>query len=99
MPFGHCNTPSTFQTTINAVLHDLLDKGVIAYNEDILIDTETEREHVQLVQKIPPELPEAKMCVSIKKSSLHVSEVEYLGYHISAEEITMSLDKVIVVGE
>lgn len=99
MPFGLCNAPSTFQAMINAVLHDLLDEGVIAYIDDILIYSETEQEHVQLVRKVLQRLREAKLCVSIKKTSFQGSEVEYLGYHISAEGITMSLDKVKAVGE
>ena len=36
----------------------------------------------------------AKLCYSIKKSDIHVQEIEFLGYHISPEEISMSTAKV-----
>lgn len=99
MPFGLWTAPSTFQAMINAVLHHLLDEGVIAYIDDILIYSETEEEHIRLVKKVLQRLREAKLCVSIKKSSFHASDVESLEYHISAEEITMSLDKVKALGD
>ena len=36
----------------------------------------------------------AKLCYSIKKSDIHVREIEFLGYHISPEGISMSTAKV-----
>lgn len=45
MRCGLCNAPSTFQAMINAVLHDLLDVGVIAYINDIVIYCKAEEEH------------------------------------------------------
>lgn len=52
MLFKSCNVTSTLQAVINAVLQDLMNEGVIAYIDDILIYTEIEKEHVQLVQQV-----------------------------------------------
>jgi len=52
MPFGLCNATSTFQSVINDVFSDMLDVGVIAYMDDILIYTETVEEHVALVSRV-----------------------------------------------
>jgi hypothetical protein len=46
MPFGLCNALFFFQAMMNEVLHDLLDQGVIAYIDDILIYSENMRHHV-----------------------------------------------------
>src|SRR5205085_11575967 len=43
MPFGLCNAPSTFQSMINDVFHDLLAEGVVVYLDDILIYNEDEK--------------------------------------------------------
>jgi len=51
MPFGLCNAPSTFQSMINDVFRDMLDVGVIACMDDILIYTETVEEYVALVRR------------------------------------------------
>ena len=45
MPFGLTNAPSTFQDMMNHIFSDILDLGVIAYTDDILIYTKKEEEH------------------------------------------------------
>jgi len=94
MPFGLCNAPSTFQGMINDVFRDMLDVGVIAYMDDILIYSETIEEHVAMVRKVMDTLRKAGLCVSIKKSTFHVREVEFLGYKISDHGISMTTKKV-----
>ena len=94
MPFGLCNAPSTFQSMINDVFRDMLDVGVIAYMDDILIYTETVEEHVARVRRVMERLRKTRLCVSIKKSSFHQREVEFLGYKISDEGISMTSTKV-----
>jgi len=70
---------STFQRMINDAFLDMLDVGVIAYIDDILIYSETIEEHVGMVRKVMDRLQKAGLCVSIKKSTFHVREVEFLG--------------------
>ena len=94
MPFRLCNTPSTFQSMINDVFHDLLDEGVVVYLDDILIYNEDEKSHIELVRRVMERIRKAKLCCSIKKSCIHASEIEFLGYHISAKGISMSTAKV-----
>ena len=94
MPFGLCNPPSMFQSMINDVFRDMLDVGVIAYMDDILIYTETVEEHVALVRRVMERLRKACLCVSIKISSFHQHEVEFLGYKISDKGISMTSTKV-----
>jgi len=93
MPFGLCSAPSTFQSMINDVFRDMLDVGVIAYMDDILIYTETVEEHVALVREVMEWLRKTRLCVSIKKSSFHQQEVEFLGYKISDRGISMTSTK------
>jgi hypothetical protein len=97
MPFGLCNAPGTFQAMINKVLQEILDEGVIVYIDDILIYSEDEETHIALVKKVLELLRKNHLCASIKKSVFHASEVEYLGYHISSEGISMSPKKVMTI--
>jgi hypothetical protein len=94
MPFGLCNAPSTFQSMINGIFRDLLDEGVIAYLDDILIYSEDEQSHIDLVRRVMERIRKAKLCVSINKSVIHQREVVFLGYHISENGISMTSDKV-----
>ena len=94
MPFGLCNAPSTFQSMINDVFHDLHDEGVVVYLDDILIYSEDEKSHINLVRRVMERIRVAKLCCSIKKSDIHVREREFLAYHISPEWLSMSTAKV-----
>jgi len=94
MPFELCKASSTFQSMINDVFRDVIDVGVIAYMDDILIYTETVEGHVALVRRVMERLRKAGLCVSIKKSSFHRWAVEFLGYKISDRGISMTSTKV-----
>jgi len=94
MPFGLCNAPATFQSMINDVFHDLLDEGVVVYLDDILIYSEDEKSHIDLVRRVMERIRKAKLCCSIKKSDIHAQKIEFLGYHITPEGISMSQAKV-----
>ena len=50
MFFDLCNSPATFQTIINYIFHNLINKGkVIVYMDDIMIFTKTLDKHRQIV--------------------------------------------------
>jgi len=79
---------------INDVFRDMLDVRVIAYMDDRLIYTETVDEHVALGRRAMERVRKARLCVSIKKSSFHYREVEFLRYKISDRGIPMTSTKV-----
>jgi len=94
MPFGLTNAPSTFQDMMNHVLSDVLDMGVLAYMDDILIYAKTEEEHDRLVQEVLRRLQENGLAVSLEKCVWKAQEVEFLGYMIGRDGIKMSNEKV-----
>jgi len=94
MPFGLTNAPSTFQDMMNHVLSDVLDIGVLAYMDDILIYAKTEEEHDRLVQEVLGRLQENGLAVSPEKCVWKTQEVEFLGYMIGRDGIKMSNEKV-----
>src|SRR5437763_14053880 len=79
---------------MNYVLDDLIDKGVIVYINNILIYTETEEEYIQLVMKVLELLHDAGLCVTLEKSVFHAQRVEFLGYIIGIDRVTMSKEAV-----
>src|SRR5436190_13801076 len=94
MPQGLCNVLAAFQRMMDTVFAGIVDNGVIIYLDDILIYSETEEEHMELVKEVLSRLRKYNLCAAIKKSYFHVSEVEFLGYMISPEGISMSERKV-----
>jgi hypothetical protein len=49
MPFGLTNTPAIFQTMINEILWEHLDKFVVVYFDDILIYSEIFEKHKKYI--------------------------------------------------
>src|SRR5207237_6069155 len=94
MPFVLCNAPATFQSMIKDIFRDVLDEGVIAYMDDILIYSETIEEDVSLVRRVMERLRKARLCVSIKKSTFNQQQNEFLGYLLSDKDISMTEAKV-----
>ena len=92
--FPLCNVPAMFKSMMDNILHDPLDDGVIVYIDDILIYSENEKTHVKLVQEVLLRLDKAGLGVNLKKSSFHITKVEFGGYIISEQGIEMSAAKV-----
>ena len=53
MPMGLTNVPATFMRTMNNLLVDMLDKGVIVYLDDMLIYSTTAEQHSELLEGVP----------------------------------------------
>jgi len=52
MFFGMTNSPATFQAMMNKILRDIINEGkVAAFMDDMLVGTETEEEHNEIVEE------------------------------------------------
>jgi len=68
MFFGMTNSPAIFQTIMNKILRDLINKGkVTAFIDNILVGTEMEEEHNEIVEKILKRLEENDLYVKPEK--------------------------------
>jgi len=94
MPFGLTNAPSTFQDMMNYVLSDMLDVGVLAYMDDILVYADTEEAHDRTVKEVLKRLQSNRLAFSPEKCIWKATEVEFLEYIIGRNGIRMSEDKV-----
>ena len=53
MFFGMINLPAIFQTMMNEILRDIINKGkVAAFVDNVLVETETEKEHNEIVEEV-----------------------------------------------
>ena len=94
MPFGLTNAPSVFQRYANEVLKQYIDRGVVAYIDDILIYFKTEEELVDLIKKVLKKLLDNSLCVTAKKCVFHAPQVKFVGYTIGQNNMKMSENKV-----
>ena len=97
MPFGLTNGPASFQHYINDALRDYLDVFCTAYLDDILIYSNTLKEHKQHVRQVLQRLREFGLQADIAKCEFHVQEVKYLGLIVGTNSIRMDPCKVSAV--
>jgi Reverse transcriptase (RNA-dependent DNA polymerase)/RNase H-like domain found in reverse transcriptase len=94
MPFGLSNAPSSFQNYINDTLKEYLDEFCTAYLDDILIYSDTYREHQDHVRRVLQRLRMSGLQIDIEKCEFNVTRVKYLGLIVSTEGIQMDAEKV-----
>ena len=86
MYFGLTNSPTTFQTIMNDLFRDLINQGDMAtFIDDILVATDTEEGHDELVEEVLKRLEKCKW---------KVREVEFLGVVIGPRGVEMQKKKV-----
>jgi len=95
MYFGLTNSPATFQTMMNDLFRDLINQGDMAtFIDDILVATDTEEGHDELVEEVLKRLEENNLFVKPKKCKWKVREVEFLGVVIGPRGVEMQKEKV-----
>jgi len=93
--FELTNSPATFQAMMNELLSDLINTGkVVAFINDVIIGTETEEGHNELVVEVVRRLEENNLYVKPEKCKWKVREVGFLGVVIGLEGIKMEEKKV-----
>jgi len=95
MFFGLTNSPATFQTMINEILWDLINTGKVAsFIDDVIIGTDGEEGHDELVEEVVKKLAENDLYVKPEKCKWKVKKVGFLGVVIRPEGIKIEEDKI-----
>ena len=92
---GLTNSPAIFQAMMNKLLRDLINTGkVAAFIDDMIIGTEMEERHEELVAEVIKTLEENDLYVKPEKYRWKVREVGFLEVVIEPEGIKMEEEKV-----
>eukprot|EP00253_Pinus_taeda_P026929 PITA_26929 len=94
MPFGLCNTPSTFQSLMNHLLKPYLRTFVLVFFDDILIYSCIWATHLQHVDLLLQLRRKHKLFVKMSKCSFGMEEVEYLGHIVGREGVKVDPKKI-----
>jgi hypothetical protein len=87
MPFGLCNSPSTFQILMNHVFHPFIHHFVLVFFDDILIYSKTWQSHLFHVDKILHLLLQHQIFLKRSKCAFGFSEVEQLGHIVGKDGV------------
>ena len=95
MFFGLTNSLATFQVMINELLRNLINTGKIAaFINNVIVGTETEEGHDELVMEVIRKLEENDLYVKLEKCKWKVRKIEFLGVVIRLEGIKMEEEKI-----
>jgi len=94
VPFGLANAPAAFQSYINKTLREYLDVFVVVYLDDIVVYSSREEDHEGHVRKVLEALVEAGLYVKLSKCHFSAREIDFLGYRVSTEGISMEPSRV-----
>ena len=68
MFFGMTNSPAMFQAMMNKILRDMINKGkVAAFVDNVLVGTEMEEGHDEIVEKVLRRLEKNNLYVKPEK--------------------------------
>lgn len=91
LPFAFCEAPAEFQKRVVQILQPLIRQDkVIVYIDDILIPSDTIAQNLLVLKEVLIILKQYNLELNFKKCHFLRKSIEYLGYVISADGLTMS---------
>jgi len=95
MFFGMMNSPATFQAMMNEILRDLINEGKVAvFVDDVLVGTETEERHDEIMEEILRRLEENDLYIKLEKCMWKARKIGFLEVVIGPNGIEMETGKV-----
>ena len=95
MFFRLTNLLAMFQAIMNKLLKDLINTGrVVAFIDNVIVRTETEEGHHEIVVEVIRKLEENDLYVKLEKCKWNVRKVGFLGVVIGPDRIKMEKEKV-----
>ena len=97
MPFGLTNALATFMMLMNDILCPFMGKFVVDFIDDVLVFSINIIEHESHLFIFFQALHETRLFANKEKTSLCMTEIDYLGHIVFAAEIRMEPKKVTVI--
>ena len=94
MPQGLCNSPSTFQRTVEMIFGDMNMSKLILYLDDILVYSNTLQEHLNRLSIVFERLIKYGLKLKGEKCKFFQREVTHLGYIVNEDGVAVDPGKV-----
>ena len=94
MPFGLTNAPAAFMDLVHRVFQPYLDQFVVVLVDDILIYSQSEREHEDHLRIVLQFLRDHQLYAKFSKCEFWLTEVRFLGHMVSASSVSVDPENV-----
>ena len=99
MPFGLKNAGATYQRAATTLLHDLINKEVEVYVDDMIVKSKEHEGHILALRKFFERIWFYKLWLNPKKCTFRVTFGKLLGFMVSQREIEVDLEKIKAIVE
>jgi len=89
MLFGLTNTPAIFQAYINKALSGLLDTIYMVYLNNIIAYSNNYKVYIYHVQIVLERLREYKLYINLKKCLFYITSINFLGFIVSVNGVSI----------
>ena len=94
MSFGLTNVPASFNRLMQDIFRPYLDDFVLVFFDDIIVYFKIVKEHEENVCKVLEILRQHKLYAKRSKCTFFTPQIEYLGFIVTQDRITVDLAKV-----
>ena len=96
-PYGAKSLPMAFQKVMETMLKDLA--GVQVYLDDVIVFGAGSKEHEDRLAAVLARLKQHKVTLNIEKCKLRQASVDFLGFTVSADGVSVNPERVRVLKE
>ena len=89
MPFGLMNVSAAFMDLMHRVFQPYLDQFIVVFVDDILIYSQSEREHEDHLRVVLQLLRDHQLYAKLSKCEFWLTEVRFLGHMVSASGVSV----------
>ena len=97
IPFGQKNAGATYQRTMTAIFHDMMQKEMEDYVDDIVVKSKTRTGHLQVLEQVFKRCREYKLHMNPMKCVFGVSVGKFLGFLIHHSGISVDPTKAVAI--
>jgi hypothetical protein len=94
-PMGLQGWPASFVRLMDFVMTGR--KGIITYNDDILVHLRDHEQHLKTIEEVLWRLRKDGLKLNLDKTIIGAKTVQYLGYTLSGQGVTLSKDKLAAI--
>jgi hypothetical protein len=94
MPFGLCNTPVTFQRTMDKVFQGIKNKFVLVYLDNVIIFLKTFEKYIQHVEEVMKRIRDTNFRLKVEKCYFAAKKLQFLGHVVGKDRVKPDPEKV-----